>query len=801
MQFPESWLRTWANPQLDAQALAERLTMAGLEVEEAVPYAPPFSGVAVARILSVADHPNADRLHVCQVDDGSAAPLQIVCGAPNARAGLTVPLARLGARLPGGMQIGTVKMRGVSSSGMLCSARELGLSDDHSGLLELADSLQPGADLRAALDLDDTIFTLKLTPNRADCLSIQGVAREVAALTGCALQVPAVGKVPVTIEDRLPVRVQAADLCGRFVGRVVRGVNARAATPDWMKARLLRAGQRPVSALVDISNYVMLELGRPTHVFDLQHIRGGLTVRWGRTGESLALLNGQAVDVTENVGVIESADGLQSLAGVMGGAASAVSLETRDVFLEAAFWWPEAIMGLTRRFKLNSEAAHRFERGVDFSEIPADLDRMTGLILEICGGQAGPLDDQVLRLPDRAPVRMRRSRCVRVLGVDLSAQDVADVFTRLGFEFHQEGDDFIVYPPAARFDLEIEEDLIEEVARIHGFDRIPDRPPVAPAIMRAVPETHYGQHAMRAVLANLDYQEVINFSFVEAAWERDYCANSQPIRLLNPIASQLAVMRSSLIGGLLANIAYNAKHRQNRVRVFELGRVFARDATVVDGSDAVAGVAQPTHLAAAAWGPAQPEQWGMKTRSVDFFDVKHDLQVLLGQKCADLRCEAADHPALHPGRSARLVLAGQPIGWLGEVHPRWAQALDLTQAPVVFEVDAGSIATRVFPCPGDLSRQPVVIRDLAIWVAAKLPWQALLDTLKAAVTADPALAVVKDIKLFDVWRDEADATQRSLALRFWFQGDAATLDEAQIDYCVQQLTDTLARAHGARLRA
>jgi phenylalanyl-tRNA synthetase beta chain len=801
MQFPESWLRTWANPDIDAQALAHRLTMAGLEVEDADPYAPSFSGVVVARIEAVDDHPNADKLHICRVNDGSGEPLQIVCGAPNAAAGLVVPLARVGAELPGGMRIGPVKMRGVQSNGMLCSARELGLSQDHSGLLELAADCVPGTDLRQALDLDDTIYVLKLTPNRADCLSIAGVAREVAALTGCALHEPRVPEVPVTIADRLPVEVQAPDLCGRYAGRIVRGVNARAATPAWMKSRLERAGQRSVSALVDISNYVMLELGRPTHVFDLRRIDGGLTVRWGREGERLELLNGQTVDLAPDVGVIACGDVPESLAGIMGGQASAVTLDTTDVYLEAAFWWPEAIMGRPRRYKLTSEAGHRFERGVDFATIPAHLEILTQLILDICGGQAGPLDDQVLRLPERAPVRMRLSRCTRVLGVALTAPEVADVFTRLGFEFEQRGDEFIVTPPAARFDLTIEEDLIEEVARIHGFDRIPDTPPVAPAYMRVQPETRYGQHAMRAEMAALDYQEVINFSFVEEAWERDYCGNADPIRLLNPIASQLAVMRSSLVGGLLANIAHNAKHRQSRVRLFELGRVFSRDPSVKDGDLAVAGVAQPTHLAAAAWGPAVPEQWGAATRPVDFFDVKHDLVSLLGARAAGLRCEPAPHPALHPGRGARLILDGQPIGWLGEVHPRWTQALDLGHAPVVFELDTAAIAERVFPKPVELSRQPTVVRDLAVWLDAALPWQAILDTLEYEVSTDEALAVVKDIKLFDIWRDAESGDQRSLALRFWFQGYEATLDEHQIDYCMQRLTEALSRVHGARLRA
>src|SRR5690606_16268786 len=477
MQFPESWLRALVNPAIATDELAHRLTMAGLEVEETAPAAPPFTGVVVARIVAIAPHPDADKLRVCQVDDGSGELLQIVCGAPNAAAGLTVPLARVGAELPGGVKIGVAKMRGVQSAGMLCSARELGLSQDHAGLLELPGTLTPGQSLREALDLDDTLFTLKLTPNRADCLSILGVAREVAALTGAPLSVPTAKAVPVTVDDRIPVAIQAPELCGRFAGRVIRGVNARAATPAWMKTRLERAGQRSVSALVDISNYVMLELGRPSHVFDLDKIRGDIEVRWAREGETLELLNGQTVELNPKVGVVVAGDQVESLAGIMGGEATAVTLDTSNIYVEAAFWWPEAIAGRARRYKFSSEASHRFERGVDYASIPEHLEFITRLILDICGGQAGPLDDQVARLPSREPVRMRLSRCHRVLGVPVPQAEVAQIFTRLGLPHQVQGDDFIVEPPSYRFDLTLEEDLIEEVARIYGFERLPDVPP------------------------------------------------------------------------------------------------------------------------------------------------------------------------------------------------------------------------------------------------------------------------------------------------------------------------------------
>ncbi|MGE8688575.1 MAG: phenylalanine--tRNA ligase subunit beta [Achromobacter sp.] len=805
MQFPESWLRTLVNPPIATDELAHRLTMAGLEVEDTVPAAPAFSGVVVARIVEIAPHPDADKLRVCQVDDGSGERLQIVCGAPNAAAGLTVPLARVGAELPGGMKIGVAKMRGVQSSGMLCSARELGLSQDHAGLLELPADMVPGQSIREALDLDDTLFTLKMTPNRADCLSILGVAREVAALTGAPLSVPTAAAVPVTLDERLPVKVEAPDLCGRFGGRVIRGVNARAATPDWMKTRLERAGQRSLSALVDISNYVMLELGRPSHVFDLDKIQGDLCVRWAREGETLELLNGQTVTLDPKVGVVAAGEQVESLAGIMGGEATSVTLDTQNIYLEAAFWWPEALAGRARRYKFSSEASHRGERGVDFATIPEHIEFITRLIVDICGGQAGPLDDQIVNLPKRLPVRMRLARCHRVLGVPVTQADVAKIFGSLGLEYAVEGDDFIVTPPSYRFDLELEEDLIEEVARIYGFENIPAVPPMARAKMFSQPEIRRGAHALRRLTAAQDYQEVVNYSFVEADWERDYAGNDNPVRLVNPIASHLSVMRSSLIGGLVANIRHNANRKQSRVRLFELGRVFMRDASAQDGPLEVAGVRQPLRLAGAAWGPAAEEQWGVPTRQVDFYDVKMDVEALFGIRGGRLRFEAAAHPALHPGRSARIELDGRHAGWIGELHPRWAQQSDLAHAPVVFELDVEILSEGELPQVRELSRQPVVMRDLALWVDAHVSLQSMLDTVAAAVKADPQLAVVQDVRLFDVWREKSQGgepvTEKSLAFRFWLQDTEVTLDEARVADCLARIKDALVAAHGARQRA
>jgi len=804
MQFPESWLRTLVNPPIATDELAHRLTMAGLEVEETEPAAPAFTGVVVAHIVEIAPHPDADKLRVCQVDDGSGERLQIVCGAPNAAAGLKVPLARVGAELPGGMKIGVAKMRGVQSSGMLCSARELGLSQDHAGLLELPADMVPGQSIREALDLDDTLFTLKLTPNRADCLSILGVAREVAALTGAPLSVPTAAAVPVTLDERLPVKIEAPDLCGRFGGRVIRGVNARAATPEWMKTRLERAGQRSLSALVDISNYVMLELGRPSHVFDLDKIGGDIAVRWAREGETLELLNGQTVKLDPKVGVVVAGEQVESLAGIMGGEATSVTLDTQNIYLEAAFWWPQAIAGRARRFKFSSEASHRFERGVDYASIPEHLEFITRLIVDICGGQVGPIDDQIVNLPQRPQVRMRLARCHRVLGVPVTREQVATIFGSLGLDYSVEGDDFIVNPPSFRFDLEIEEDLIEEVARIYGFESIPDVPPMARAKMFSQPEVRRGAHALRRLTAAQDYQEVVNYSFVEADWERDFAGNDNPVRLVNPIASHLSVMRSSLIGGLVANIRHNANRKQSRVRLFELGRVFFRDASAEDGPLQVAGVRQPMKLAGAAWGPAVEEQWGVPTRHVDFFDVKMDVESLFGARGRRLRFEAAAHPALHPGRGARVILDGKQVGWVGELHPRWAQQADLAHAPVVFELDVDALSEGELPQVRELSRQPVVVRDLALWVDEDVTVQSMLDTVAAAVKADAQLAVVQDARVFDVWRDKAQGSEpvaeKSLAFRFWLQDTEVTLDEARVADCLARIKEALVAAHGARQR-
>jgi len=809
MDISEHWLRRYADPAMDGAALAEALTMAGLEVEARRAVAPPFSGVVVAQVRTVARHPNADKLTVCDVDVGDGTTRTIVCGAPNVAAGIRVPCALPGAKLPNGLAIRATTMRGVESQGMLCSARELGLSEDHAGLLLLAADAPLGADLRRALDLDDSIYTIKLTPNRADCLSVVGVAREVAAVSGAPLVLPECKPVAPVIDQRLPVRVEAPDLCGRFSGRVIRDVDARAATPDWMRERLLRSGQRPISALVDISNYVMLELGRPSHIFDLDKVAGELTVRWGRTGETVELLNGQTVTVDAEVGVIADARGVEALAGVMGGEATAVTLDTRNIYVEAAFWWPDAIRGRARRYGFTTDAAHRFERGVDYATTVEHIEYITRLVLEICGGRAGPVDDTMVQLPERRPVTLRVERCRRVLGVPIGADDIEGAFRRLGLPYTTGDGTITVTPPSFRFDLETEEDLIEEAARLYGYARIPAQPPRAPAAMRSRREERASPHALRALLAALGYQELVNYAFVDAAWERDFAANDTPIAVLNPIASQMSMMRSTLLGGLVATLVYNLNRKATRARLFEVGRTFARDATAMDGPLAVAGVRQPHRVAGLAYGPADDEQWGVATRPVDYYDVKGDVERLLAPHRADF--EAAPHPALHPGRSARVRLDGAAIGWIGELHPRLVQAYELARAPVVFELDLEPLLVRPLPVVSDLPKFQPLQRDLAFVLAEHVSCAAVEQAIRNRSRSDGRLSALADVRLFDVYRPKAgsgaDAVanallnkEKSLAIRVVLQDTESSLGDADADAAVAAIVEELTATFGARLR-
>lgn len=798
MKFPESWLRAYCNPDWTTEQLSDRLTMAGLEVEEVGAAAPPFDKVVVAQVLSVTRHPNADKLNVCEVDTGAGV-RSIVCGAPNVAVGMRVPCAITGAKLPGGLEIKPVTMRGVESDGMLCSARELGLSEDHSGLLALPPDAPLGADIRDYLKLDDAVFLLKLTPNLAHCFGVYGIAREVAALSGAPLRAPAMAPVAATLDERLPVRIDAPDLCGRFSGRVIRGVNATAPTPDWMRQRLERAGQRSISALVDISNYVMLELGRPTHVFDLDKIHGGLEVRWGRAGERLELLNGQTIELDAQVGVIADAQQVESLAGIMGGNSTAVSLATTNIYVEAAFWWPRAVAGRARRYNFSTDAAQRFERGVDGETTVAHLEYISALILQVCGGQAGPVDDTITGLPERKSVALRTARAAKVIGVSLSDADIADAFTRLRLPFERAGTDFVVTPPSYRFDLQIEEDLIEEVARIWGYERLPLRAPVAASPMRSRPEAQRSVLDLKRAIAARDYQEVINYSFVESGL--DHLLSGRPaIPLLNPIAAQMDVMRTTVWSGLIETLRANLNRKASRVRLFEVGRVFEADDGVASGPLSVRGIRQPQMLAALAYGPVAEEQWGVPTRAADFFDLKGDLESLVA--AVGLRFERGEHPALHPGRSARIMADARPVGWIGALHPAVQLRLDLPQAPVLFEIELDVLTRRAVPEFDEVSKFPPVIRDLALVLDQEIPAARVLDEIAAAVRENPHGAIVKNVGIFDEYRGKGlENKEKSLAIRFRMQDTRRTLNDAEVSELMSGIVAWVGDRIGARLRA
>ncbi len=777
MKFSESWLRSFVDPPLSTQELAYVLAMGGLKVESVEPVAPPFDKVVVGRVIEVARHPNADRLSLCKVDVGRGAPLAVVCGAPNVIAGMKAPVALVGARLPG-VEIKQAKVRGVESNGMLCSAKELGLSQDHSGLLELPTEAPLGSDVRRVLDLDDQLITIELTPNRGDCLSLRGVAREVSILTGAPLKESAVPAAQVTQSGKRTIRLKD--------------------TPAWMMQRLERCGLRPISAIVDITNFVMLELGQPLHAFDNRAIDGDVIVRLARDGERLQLLNGQEVGLTPDILLIADERKPLALGGVMGGHASAVSDATVDVFLEAAWFNPSAVAGRARRLALSSDAAFRFERGVDFARTAEGMERATQLILDVCGGAAGPISEAIATLPQRRPIRLRASRAGKIVGVHFTDERIAELLHRLQLQHKRAAGEFTVTPPSHRFDLEIEEDLVEEVARLHGYENIPSRPPKAQLAMLGAPERRRNLAELKRILVDREYFEVVNFSFVDAQWERDFCGNAEPIALENPIAAQLEVMRSSMIGSLVANLRFNLARKLERVRVFEAGRCFLRSSGRDDPDDpakALPGYYQPLRLAGLAYGPVAPEQWGVPTRPVDFYDVKGDVEALLVPRGA--RFAPIAHPGLHPGRSAGVTVDEAEIGWIGELHPRWQQKYDLPRAPVLFELDAEALCRVAVPQYREISKFPPVIRDRSMDFEEGVSAARILAEL-----AQNRPPIVRDIRVFDVYRGgNLGRGRKSLAFRVVMQDTARTLTDAEADAAMAQLTEVLSAKFGAKLRA
>jgi len=789
MQFPESWLRKFVDTQDSSEQLADRLTMAGLEVEGLTAVSPAFDKVVVAQVLTMEKHPDADKLKVLTVDAGQGAPLSIVCGAQNVTVGMKAPCALVGAKLPS-MEIKQAKVRGVTSYGMMSSAKELGLAEDGSGLMELASDAVVGQNIRQHLGLDDHLITLKLTPNRSDCLSLRGIAREVSALTGAPLKALPVSTFKQDSDRSLKVKVAASTACPRYTGRVIAGVNAKAATPAWMVQRLERCGLRSISALVDVTNYVLLELGQPLHAFDLNKLAGDIEVRFARDGESLQLLNEQKIALQSDMLVITDSKKPVALAGVMGGADSAVDDATTDIFLESAFFAPGVIVGKSRRLGFSSDSSYRFERGVDFAATREALDRATQLILDVCGGQAGAVTEVQGALPARHPVKLRTSRVERVLGVNpkfneiLDSKKIGEILSRLGMAFNEQEGEFSVTPPSYRFDITVEEDLIEEVARVYGYSRIYSPLPLARVTILPQAEAQRSLTQQRNMLVLRDYQETINYSFVDAKWELDLCGNVTPIALKNPIASQMSVMRSSLLGGLLGVLRTNLARKQPRVRVFEIGGCFA-----AEGGDYI----QQERVAGLAYGSVLPEQWGAVARSVDFYDVKGDVEALFAPR--QLRFVAGHHPASHPGRSARILLDDLAIGWIGELHPQWQQQYDLAQAAVWFEVEMGALAQGGVPKAVEVSRFPAVRRDLAMVVDETVDVKTLLDAMQHALAP-----YVVEIALFDVYRGKGVAQgEKSLAFRVLLQDTHKTLADSEIEISLTQLVVEMQK-HGARLR-
>ena len=784
MQFSEAWLKSLVDPKLPADKLGHLLTMAGLEVEALEPAAPAFSRVVVAEILSAGKHPNADRLQVCQVNVGEAEPLTIVCGAPNARAGLKTSCALVGAQLPGDFQIKQAKVRNVESFGMLCSAKELGLSADAAGIMELPADAPVGTALRDWLDLDDHLFTLKLTPTRGDCLSVLGIAREVAALTGNVLEGVDCSAVAVQVADTYPVVIEHEAGCPRYVGRVIRGIDPKAATPAWMVRRLERSGLRPIHPVVDVTNYVLLELGQPMHGFDLARLRGPIRARLARTGEKLELLNGESLSPAADALVIADDSGPLALAVIMGGNGTGVTEATVDVFLEAAHFTSDAIAGRARRHGLSTDSSHRFERGVD-PELPRfAMERATRLIQDICGGQCGPLVEAGPGAAAKAPVEFRPARARKILGFDLDDGAMLGILARLGMRVEPAGSGVRVQAPSHRFDISREVDRIEEVARVHGYDAIPAVALRGDHAMLPAGEGTRSIVELKKLLVARGYQENITYSFTSEELDRDFRSQGEILPLLNPIASQMGVMRGSLLGGLVQSLRHNLNHGQERLRIFEAGRAFI----------SAAAQEQPRRMAALAFGACRPEQWGEKARPVDFFDLRADLDALLHPRTAEYRPGA--HPALHPGQCAQVWLDGVAIGWIGSLHPRLTQKYGFAKAPVLFEIDLVPLVEQAAPHYQGLARFPAVRRDLAVVVDAALP---LGDILAAVVVAKPAL--VADFACFDVYQGQGvEQGKKSLAFKMLLQHTEKTLTDSEIEAAVAGVLELLTQRFNATLR-
>ena len=790
MQISEAWLRSYVNPEISTEVLVEQLTMAGLEIDSVNPAAAKFSGVVVGQVISMHQHPDADRLRVCMVAVGEAEPLQIVCGASNVRVGLKIPAALCGAVLPGEFKIKKSKLRGEESFGMLCSEKELGLATDANGLMELADDAPVGVDIRDYLALNDAIIEVDLTPNRADCLCVEGLAREVAVLNKMDWLPTQVINAAISHQDVLTVSVEATDACPRYLGRLIKEVNAKAITPLWMQERLRRSGLRSLGPLVDVTNYVMLELGQPLHVFDAEKLAGGITVRWANADESVALLNNQVIKLDNEALIIADDKQALALAGIMGGADSAVNDETRSVFLECAYFAPHAIAGKARRFGLHTDSSHRFERGVDATLQTRAIERATQLLIDIAGGGAGPITEvtTTAALPQREAVLLRRLRIEKTLGIALADEQVIDIFQRLGMTVQTQTDGWQISPPGFRFDIAIEADLIEEIARIYGYNNLPSSSLLMRSELSTATEAVLDIDRVKDLLVDRGYQEAITYSFVDEEIQKTVAPETDVIRLKNPISSELAVMRTTLWCGLLKAALYNTNRQQNRVRLFESGLCFNK----IDGE-----TQQQKMLAGLVLGDAYSEQWGETSRKVDFFDIKADIQALFSLTGCEVQYLSAQQSALHPGQTAEIITAdGKKIGWLGMLHPNLEKQLGFDTPVFLFELDQNLVLNKLIPVFKALSKYPSVRRDLALIVKEDVTASEVINCIKSS--AETAL---QEVIIFDIYRGKGvEEGSKSIALSLIMQDDTQTLTDSEIEAIVGRLLTLLNNEKNAKLR-
>jgi len=794
MKFSELWLREWVNPAVDSEALSGQITMAGLEVDGVEPVAGAFHGVVVGEVMEGAQHPNADKLRVTKVNVGGDRLLDIVCGAPNCRLGLKVAVATVGAVLPGDFKIKAAKLRGEPSEGMLCSFSELGISDDHNGIIELPADAPIGTDIREYLKLDDNTIEISVTPNRADCLGIIGVARDVAVLNKSPLNEPEIAPVAATINDTLPIVVEAKEACPRYLGRLVKGINVSAPTPLWMKEKLRRCGIRSIDAVVDVTNYVLLELGQPMHAFDSDRLEGGIVVRMAKEGETLVLLDGNEAKLSTDTLVIADQKNALAMGGIFGGEHSGVNSETKNVLLECAFFNPLSITGRARRHGLHTDASHRYERGVDPQLQYKAMERATRLLLDICGGEAGPVIDVTNEssLPKRATIRLRRSKLDRLIGHHIADEQVSDILTRLGCEVTAGQDEWLAVAPSWRFDMEIEEDLVEEVARVYGYNNIPDEPVQAGLIMGEHREANLSLKRVKTMLNDKGYQEVITYSFVDPKLQQLIHPGEEALVLPSPISSEMSVMRLSLWTGLLGTIVYNQNRQQSRVRIFETGLRFVPD------TQANLGIRQDVMLAGAICGNRYEEHWDLAKNSVDFFDLKGDLESVLELtgKTGAIEFRAETIPALHPGQSAAIYLKDKRIGFIGVVHPELERKLDLNGRTLVFELEWNALADRAVPQAQEISRFPANRRDIAVVVNENVPAADVLAECKK-VGANQVVGV----NLFDVYRGKGVVEgSKSLAISLILQDTGRTLEEEEIAATVARCVEALKERFQASLR-